>query len=183
MRAGRELWNWLAAASVAGTLLSILPAQRSSEATVVPGCKFIVNVTTSGPFFPSCELGLCPPGFMCTSVNHTNSTNSTQLECGCLEIPPTMTPTSTPTDTPTQTPTQTPTGTPTNTPTATPTNTLVPNGGACDDPADCVSGNCVDNVCADPGTPAPAVSPQGTWFLVALLVAVGAFALARPRRT
>ncbi len=98
---------------------------------------------------------------------------------------------------------QTPTSTATATATVTPT--LVPNGGACDDPADCVSGNCVDDTCctdpscppgqscdnpgnvglcsADPVAPAPAISPGGAALAVLALIAIGAIALLRWRRT
>jgi hypothetical protein len=41
------------------------------------------------------------------------------------------------------------TPTPTATPTATPTNTRVPDGGACDEPVDCNSGNCVNGLCCN----------------------------------
>jgi len=78
-----------------------------------------------------------------------------------------------------------------------------PNGGSCADPADCVSGNCVDDICcADPSCPpgqscnnpgnvgicsadlaaaAPAISPGGAIVVVSLLIAIGAVALLRRR--
>ncbi len=102
-----------------------------------------------------------------------------------------------------QTPASTPTAT--STATATATDTRVPNGGGCEDPVDCVSGNCVDDTCctdpscppgqscdnpgnvglcsADPVAPAPALSPGGGVLTVTLLIAVGAIALLRWRRT
>ncbi len=117
---------------------------------------------------------------------------------------PTATATSTPTSTPSHTPTSTLTNTPTATPTATPTGTGVPDGGACDDPADCMSGNCVDDVCCiaascppgqscdnpgnagmcstDPTAPAPALSRSNLLLALALLVAVGGAAVLRRRR-
>jgi len=75
----------------------------------------------------------------------------------CVVVPPTetptatptQTPTTTPTDTPTDTPTETPTSTPTNTPTDTPTNTPASDGAPCTDPVDCISGNCVADVCCN----------------------------------
>jgi MYXO-CTERM domain-containing protein len=100
-------------------------------------------------------------------------------------------------------PTRTPTSTPTATPTATPTNTAVPNGGGCDDPSDCLSDNCVDDTCCeqsscplgqycdnpgnagtcspDPTAPAPAISRHGVVLALALLIAIGGFAVRRRR--
>ncbi len=117
---------------------------------------------------------------------------------------PTATPTATITDTPTVTPTATVTDTPTSTPTATPTSTGIPNGGGCNDPADCMSGNCVDDTCCaepvcppgescdnpgnagncspDPTAPAPVISRSGVLLALALLVAIGAVAVLRRRR-
>jgi len=109
---------------------------------------------------------------------------------------PTATPTQTPTGTPTRTPTSTPTGTPTRTPTgtATATATLIPNGGGCATPSLCQSGFCVEGICCnticdqpmqtcESGTcmgaaaPAPAVSHRTLGLILALLVAIGFFAL------
>ncbi len=81
----------------------------------------------------------------------------------------------------------------------------VPNGGGCVDPDDCISGNCVDDVCCadascpagescdnpgnagmcspDPSAPAPAVSRNGVMLALTLLIAVGGFALLRRRRS
>ena len=97
------------------------------------------------------------------------------------------------------------TPTPANTPVATATSTKVPNGGGCADPVACVSGNCVDDTCcidpscppgqscdnpgnvglcsADPVAPAPALSSGGGVLAVTLLIAIGAIALLRWRRT
>ncbi|MDX2165870.1 MAG: hypothetical protein SF182_02360 [Deltaproteobacteria bacterium] len=79
----------------------------------------------------------------------------------------------------------------------------VPDGGSCLDPADCVSGNCVNDVCCDtacngpeqqcnlPGSegictstaaPAPAASPAGLVIALALLISVGAIAMLRRGR-
>lgn len=92
----------------------------------------------------------------------------------------------------TATPTATVTATATVTQTATRTATKAPNGGGCDDPSDCLSGNCVDDTCCadpvcppgqscdnlpNPGTcsqdraPVPAVSHAGV--MVALLILSG----------
>ena len=73
------------------------------------------------------------------------------------------------------------------------------------DPADCISGNCVDDVCCeeascpagqscdnpgpgnlgicspDPIAPAPAVSRDGVLLAVAILIAVGGLAVLRRR--
>jgi MYXO-CTERM domain-containing protein len=80
----------------------------------------------------------------------------------------------------------------------------IPDGGSCEDPDDCVSGNCVDDFCCDtacngpeqqcnlPGqegvcsstaAPAPAASPSGLLIGLALLIAVGAVAMLRRART
>jgi MYXO-CTERM domain-containing protein len=79
----------------------------------------------------------------------------------------------------------------------------IPDGGSCEDPADCESGNCVDDFCCDtacagpeqqcnlPGqegicsstaAPAPAASPTGLVIGLALLIAVGAVAMLRRAR-
>ena len=118
---------------------------------------------------------------------------------------PSPTPTNTPSPTQTRTPTVTPTTTASDTPTATATNTKLPDGGRCDDPLDCMSGNCVDDTCCadsscppsqscnnpgsigacspDPTAPAPAISAGGVVLAVALLIAIGAAAIVRSRRT
>jgi hypothetical protein len=86
----------------------------------------------------------------------------------------------------------------------TPTSIGVPNGGACDDPVDCTSGNCVDDVCCadtscppgqscdnpgnagmcspDPTAPAPALSRGGMLLALAILVALGGVAVLRRHR-
>jgi len=91
--------------------------------------------------------------------------------------------------------------TPTATPSSTPTQTPASNGGSCDDPTDCVSGNCVADVCCDtactgadqscnqPGregtctgiAPAPAASQEGLLAILTLLTAIAAVALWRRR--
>jgi hypothetical protein len=94
------------------------------------------------------------------------------------------------TDTPTTTATATPTGTPTATPTETP---KIPDGGSCATPSQCQSGFCVAGICCNTicnqamqtcgdGTctttaPAPAVSTRTLGLILALLVAIGFFAL------
>jgi len=205
-------WTLLTTLAVAGTLVSLLPDQRRSEALgiIFERCKFLdpAAATSGGIDNFTCSVGICAPGYSCAS-NATNTTKIDPNSCGCFEHTPTSTPTATPTITPTTTQTSTPTATPTITPTATqtstptetPTSTRVPDGGSCDDPLDCDSGNCVDDVCCDtacdesgqacnvPGlegrcvdsAPAPAVSPRGMWGLIALLVAVGGFGLVRWR--
>lgn len=94
----------------------------------------------------------------------------------------------------------TPTPTSTPTPTVTPTNTPLSNGSRCQDPGQCMSGYCVDDVCcADPSCPlgqscdnppspgvctanstaaAPAVSPGGG-LLLALLLGIAGIAVLR----
>jgi len=78
-------------------------------------------------------------------------------------------------------PAGTPINTPTSTATSTPTNTPVPNGGACVNPGDCASGNCVNNVCVGAPAAAPAASNGG---LVAMTIAllIAAFVALRWRR-
>ncbi len=115
---------------------------------------------------------------------------------------PTITATGTVTRTATITPPPTATATATSTPTVTPTGG-VPNGGACDDPADCMSGNCVDNTCCaepvcppaqscdnpghagmcsqNPAAAAPALSRSGVLAAAALLLALGGLAVRRRR--
>jgi hypothetical protein len=208
-------WTLLAAAAVGATLLSFLPAQRASQALngQVVSCEFFGSNTTAatsgGNILPidiinvnlTCSNGLCGPGYSCVQVmnnitNITKTINTTMIYdigigCGCVM------------DTPTATPTDTPTATPTATPSATPTGTKIPEGGACDDPLDCVTGNCVDDVCCDtacdqPGqacnvaglegtcllesAPVPAVSQRGMWGLIVLLVAIGGIGMMRWRR-
>ncbi len=92
--------------------------------------------------------------------------------------------------------------TPTPTQTATPTQTPIPDGASCIDPVDCMSGNCIDDVCCDttcdgpleacnlsgvegvcsPTTAeAPATSRSGLISVVVMLIAVGLFSLIRRR--
>jgi hypothetical protein len=80
----------------------------------------------------------------------------------------------------------------------------IPDGGSCADPTDCVSGNCVDDVCCDtacdqpdqqcnlPGevgvcssvaAKAPAASPTGLLIGLALLIGIGALSILRRTRT
>jgi hypothetical protein len=131
----------------------------------------------------------------------TDTPTSTPTDTPTNTATSTDTPTATPTSTPTSTPTNT--GTPTNTPTVTPTNNLIPDGGDCDDPAECASGNCVDDVCCaeaacppgqscdnpgnagmcspDPTAPAPALSRRGVLLALAILLVVGGLAVLRRR--
>jgi hypothetical protein len=102
------------------------------------------------------------------------------------------------------TPTASATATATATPTATATATLIFDGEACEDPDDCMSGNCVDDVCCEStcdgpmeacniagsegmcvavAAGAPATSPAGSIAVLAVLLATGALALARRRRS
>ena len=117
---------------------------------------------------------------------------------GCMPAPPT----STATPTPTATSTPTATATATETPTATATNPPAPDGAPCLDPNDCVSGNCVADLCCDQpcngstqrcdlpdsaGTcvdlpaPAPAASNLAGLIGLAILTAIAALALRRRR--
>jgi hypothetical protein len=114
----------------------------------------------------------------------------------CVEATPTATPTATATATATETATATATAS------ATPTGTRGGDGADCADPDDCISGNCVDDVCCDtacdgpeeacnlPGNegtcssiaaPAPAASPTGLVLAGLALLAVAAYRFARRR--
>jgi len=127
----------------------------------------------------------------------------------CVTETPTDTPTSTPSETPTATPTSTPSDTPSETPTSTPSQTPtdtpnLPDGSECMDPNDCISGNCVDDVCCDTGcdgsleacnlpgsvgtctaitAEAPAVSPRALTGAALLLALIGSVSLLLRRRT
>ncbi len=114
-------------------------------------------------------------------------------------VPPTDTPSPVPpTDTPSPVP---PTDTPSPVP-PTDTPTPMPDGADCVDPDDCMSGNCIDDVCCDsvcdgaleacnlvgsegtcsPTTAeAPAASDNVLIAVVAMLIAIGLFAVARRR--
>lgn len=79
---------------------------------------------------------------------------------------------------------------------------MYPDGAACSDPTDCISGNCVDDVCCDtpctgpnarcdiPGregtcvnlAPAPVLSGTGLLAAAALLAGLGCFGLLRRKR-
>jgi len=174
--------------TVAGALLSLLPLRPTSG-----------GITTCGSSAPQCN-GSCPDSLNCVPVNATacicavtgccrlnedvcedGVTNSSCrgragiqfVENGSCDVecaPPTATPT------------DTPTATPSATPTATATATKVPNGGACMDPSDCVSGNCVDDICAAVPAPAPAVSGSGLVAGLLILTVVAALAFWRRAR-
>ena len=117
---------------------------------------------------------------------------------------PTETPTNSPTPTPTSTTTDTPTNSPTRTPSNTPTNTpLGENGEPCMSGSQCLSMNCVDQVCCDtactlpdhacnlPGregtclpitaAPAPALTGFGKFVGLAVLLLIAAAGLHRRR--
>ncbi len=138
------------------------------------------------------DMGFVVGGF-CDRSNNTAMTSGFAPAGMCVTVTPT----------PTETPTLTPTATPTATPTETPTNTPIPDGGECIDPVDCMSGNCVDDVCCDtacdsegeacnlagaegtctaaPATMAPVASNRSLIVAMVGLLAVGVFALLRRR--
>lgn len=114
----------------------------------------------------------------------------------------TATETATATETGTATSTATETATATATATSTPTGSPVPQGGACSDPSQCVTGFCADGVCCDtacdqplqqcnlPGqvgacastaAPAPTASRTGLLLMLGVLVGAGLAAF-RARR-
>ncbi len=181
--------------------------RRYDSGGVAQGGEFQVNTYTTSDQILSAVAATAAGGFVVIWSSYTQDGSLFGVFGQRYAEPtdtPTATPTSTPTDTPSHTPTSTVTNTPTDTPTATPTGTGVPNGGACDDPADCMSGNCVDDVCciapscppgqscdnpgnagmcsADPTAPAPALSRRSLQLALALLVAVGGIAVLRRRR-
>ncbi len=129
------------------------------------------------------------------TVTATPTTTSTSTFTGTSTATATITVTPTTTATATVTPTSTPTGSPTSTP-------KLPDGSTCTDPDDCLSGNCVDDVCCDTAcdgvmeqcnlvgqegicaevrTPAPAASRTGLLIALMVLAAVGGFAILRRR--
>jgi hypothetical protein len=142
-------------------------------------------------------------------VTETPTSTPTSTPSDTPTATPTDTPTGTPTDTPTDTPTATPSDTPTDTPTETPSQTPTdtpsrPNGSVCEDPSDCISGNCVDDVCCDSGcsgsleacnlpgsvgtcspitAEAPAISPRALTGAALLLALIGMVSLLLRRRT
>lgn len=213
-------WMVLMVLAVSGTLLSAALSRPSVGLDVTP-CGDITNVSI-------CAEGACPSGERCGVVNDTCGClplgccdlsqcagaelgcaqaaeplceDTTALECdsvfhpgetctmdGCVSV--TSTPTPTATQTATATATETPTG------------TRSGDGAMCDDPNDCISGNCVDDVCCDtvcdqpeqacnlPGNegvcssiaaPAPAASPTGLLIAGLLLVVIAAVGFARRR--
>lgn len=204
---GSHAWGALVAATLGGVLLSLVPLQRSQGALNGPDCSLGNCSSLNCDVGTVCAFDgdgcACLTAFGCCQFNSTFCNNSVaELNCtGQFSLAGVCGEECRP---PTDTPTSTPTSTPTNTPTATPTNTRVPNGGGCDDPADCNSGNCVDDVCCeeascppgescdnpgnagncspDPTAPAPAISRSGVLVALALLVAIGGFAVLRRRR-
>ena len=173
----------------------------------------ILNGTVTGyfGFDDTCVGGLnngtCERNTPTSTPSYTPTETPTATPSSTPTDTPTETPTATSSDTPTETPTATATDTATETPTAsqtstaTSTNTPAPNGGACFDPDDCISGNCVDDVCCDTacdglseacdvsgaeGTctelnTVPAASRGGMIAALALLLAVAVLAFARRR--
>lgn len=201
----RQLWRMLAAATLATALFSLALDDSTDAGWVVVQCA---NSTA-----PQCG-GACSPGEACNPVSRGNVTECVCQVLGCCQLNGSCSEGVTglacfgqggdfvangtcgvdclP---------QTPTATPTATATATPTRTPAPDGATCDDPADCVSGNCVDDVCCDtacagadqscdqPGregtctgvAPAPAASQAGLLALVLALATVAAATLWRSR--
>ncbi len=162
---------------------------------------FVLNGTCSGGGMDAVTsqvaIGVC--------VTETPTSTPTSTPSDTPTATPTETPTDTPTETPTDTPTATPSDTPTETPSQTPTDTpSLPDGSVCDDPSDCISGNCVDDVCCDTGcsgsleacnlpgsvgtcspitAEAPAISPRALTGAALLLALIGSVSLLLRRRT
>jgi hypothetical protein len=193
--------NTICSAAVLGGRMRACCGDSSSTCAdgVADSCVTVQNVcgqTATG--FGFCD-GTCA-GFPPTN---TPTETPTATQTSTPTATPTDTPTASPTATPTSTPTSTSTNTPTRTPTVTPTGTHIPNGGACNAGTDCISGNCVDDVCCadascppgqscnNPGNPgvcspnpttsAPALSGRGIFAATILLLALGGVAV-RSRR-
>jgi len=206
--AGDGVWSASATIDVASIVPNAKVAGLSLDDSLQSSCG---TGGTSGLIEKkSASISVDGPGFLSPTDTPTETPTSTPSETPTStpsETPtgtPSDTPTETPTGTPSDTPTETPTSTPTETATATPTSTPIPQGGSCADTGNgCAAGLfCADAVCCDtacegtvercdlPGlegtcssltAPAPAVSPR--WLLVgiALLIAIGTFALGRLR--
>lgn len=212
----QRAWTLATVLAVGASLFSAALSQPSFGGAA-PVCGEIDNISI-------CQIGECPSGEACVAFNDScgcqplgccnNScndnaqaaavgcaqqgpacSNTTAVECdgvfvpggacideACVEA--------------------TATATPTATATATPTNTRGGDGAECLDPDDCISGNCVDDVCCDtacngpeqacnlPGNegtcsslaaPAPAASPSGLVLAGFALLAVAAYRFARRR--
>jgi len=223
-RSARPILTVLMAVTLATSLLSLVGSDQSIGGEIVP-CENATAPVCGGTCPPgfvcdgvnetgnstavdcSCQaLGCCElnsTGGRTQTVCSNCHQDVTEAECGkpnvfipggvCLDdacVAASPTPTATPTSTPTSTTTQTPTSTP------------IPDGGACLDPIDCLSGNCVQNVCCDtlcnlpgqfcnlpgsvgtcsePAAPVPAASNGGLAAILAALVAIGGLAVWRRR--
>jgi len=225
-QSGKAAWSVITGLSLALSIWSLQPARGgnvgtgcclpdngsctnvSSETvcmvangTFTAGALCLDNETCGAPEFGCCEsdsicldnyslsdcvqfaTGTLVPDAVCVGFNG-NATSSGPVDAGCATLTPT------------------PTATATETATATSTATMIPDGGSCVDPSDCVSGNCVDDFCCDtacgganedcglPGlegvcteitAPAPAVSNAGLVAALLGVCAVGAFGLRRRR--
>lgn len=191
---GETLMRGARYAGILCVLFLVLP--RIGEAGVP--CESDALAGQGGGAGDSC-FGECPPGFDCQAVEAGAGTGGGAaygpIDCECVLLP-----THTPTGTPTRTPTLTPTPTSTLTPTATPTPKL-PDGATCSDPADCLSGNCEDDVCCEREcgpdeacnrvgmegrctrlSTTPVASRTGVVVLAVLLASFGVVVLARRAR-
>jgi MYXO-CTERM domain-containing protein len=152
-----------------GVLLLILAGPARADFTCPPTDQlgFALGPGSGGgdPLFCSypAVAGEDPNDFFCT---YSLTTGALVEDHDAGLCPPNAAGTAPVLGTPTQTATQTATATATET--ATPTNTRIPNGGACMDPIDCASRNCVNGICAGVA-PAPTASNTG---LIVLLVAL-----------
>jgi hypothetical protein len=213
----RRVWVGLASATIAMALLSIVRLPQS-EGTPTPcvnstapmcggacptgqGCR----ATRLGASCACIKLGCCtsagPDAVCLNNTGPSQCLNASEFVPGGFCGAQCMNPTAT--ATPTETPTETPTATATPTSTVTPTHTPAPDGSGCADPIDCLSGNCVDDVCCDtacaqpaeacnvPGhvgactslaAAAPAASHGTLLLMLGVLVAIGGAAVLRVRR-
>ncbi len=163
-QSGRTVWSVVTAMAVGICLWSVAPG--ASVTPIADGCcqhngscSVESNSSCYGGFFPgqvcgdngSCrepvQVGCCqePHGFCgnqgeldCQLGNGTfldNATCESDVNAVTSQLmPPKVCVPFTPTPTPVA---------------ATPTPTMIPDGASCIDPVDCVSGNCVDDVCCE----------------------------------
>lgn len=143
-------------------------------------CPQNLYCSTSGNAFNNCDF-LCALG--CDAYQEADGVcgEGNFVDCVVTNPTPANTPTGTPTATSTATATGTATSTPTATATGTATSTRIPNGGACVNPGDCASGNCVNGTCVAAPAAAPAASSAGLLAMLGALIGA-AFIAFRLRR-
>jgi len=205
----KRAWIGLMVVSISGALLTLPPPSSVSAGPA------LCNQSA-----PVCGGPCADNNTVCYGVNEPNATACGCVPRGCCRLNATSCQAGVPEAfcgnstfvaggscdgacaPPTETPTASVTATATATASAAPTNTRAPDGGSCDDPLDCISGNCVNDVCCDtacdgpdqacniPGrigtcssvaAAAPAASHGALLGAVALLLGIGGLALWRRR--